>query len=334
MFTSSQYDEGVLGADPEFAAVDERGWCVPATRVLRTIDKKWGVREPVKGDSYKGPYFVFGPPGFSFQSDGASLEVNIPPDNSTQALVDSLRATFQVGHAIVSELGLRLEMLSTIPISLDQIKAGGIELSEFGCDVDHNPYGDTVNQADVDPTTLQARFFGGHIHMSPHTGMGERFYTENVYETVVALDLLVGLADVMLDGTEGAAARRKVYGRAGRYRPQKWGFEYRSPGSVYLRSPHTTAMMFELTKRATWLATNDALVYELLDVVTFTGMLDTINKADTDAATQLWTKMLPILNRTFADSEELFNEVLHIGQTGGIMQSPSLSDLYQNWSLE
>lgn len=332
MFSGTDFGSVILGADPEIAAVNEKGWCIPATTVLRTSSTV-DVQEPVEGQSYKGPFFIIDE-GFSIQSDGASLEANIPPSRSTDTLIDSLRRVFKVSHELVTDLGLQLEMLSTIPISQQQINKGGIELTKFGCDADFNPYGDGVSQSDVDPKTLLNRFFGGHIHMSPHSQMGDDFFTEYVYEIILSLDMLVGLADVLLDGTSGAGERRKVYGRAGRYRLQPWGFEYRTPGGVYLRSPETTAYMFELTKRATFLATDQDAVYELLDLVNFRALQETINNADQAQAIHLWEKLIPSFNQVLDDSSTLFDAVLGIGVDGGIMQSTKLRDFYKNWSLE
>jgi hypothetical protein len=74
---------------------------------------------------------------------------------------------------------------------------------------------------------------------------------------VPAHDILVGNTCVMLDRDEGQIERRKLYGRAGEYRKNDHGYEYRTLSNFWLRSYPLTSLVFGLSRLA-----NAAIFYE------------------------------------------------------------------------
>jgi hypothetical protein len=69
------------------------------------------------------------------------------------------------------------------------------------------------------------------------------------------LDWIVGLWTVIIDSD---TARRERYGKAGAFRPKRYGLEYRVPSNFWLKSDDLKRIMFNRVRLAYGLAQSNA----------------------------------------------------------------------------
>lgn len=144
---------------------------------------------------------------------------------------------------------LRLLAMSSISIdeSIKDFYLAQPRFKEFGCEPDFNAYLMDMNSPPELPDTV--RMAGGHIMIS---APDERLHDfETVCRAVRWMDILVSSALHLSCTNQGLgdyyaemATRRKFYGKAGSFRPKKFGngvfgIEYRVPG------PEWTCMNWE-----------------------------------------------------------------------------------------
>jgi hypothetical protein len=73
---------------------------------------------------------------------------------------------------------------------------------------------------------------------------------ESKLDAIKLMDMFVGIPSVVFDKDETSKERRKLYGKAGEFRPCDYGVEYRVLGSYALRDPDLTDLTFMLVEYA------------------------------------------------------------------------------------
>jgi hypothetical protein len=111
---------------------------------------------------------------------------------------------------------------------------------------------------------------------------------------------------LFLDPDDSAAARRKLYGRAGSHRPKEYGVEYRALSPWWLLTPtHATAVYYLVSDALKLLSKEkleDVLAYQgaggrvMSDIVDQIGGSDEvqriINESDVEAAKEVWNSVI------------------------------------------
>lgn len=111
----------------------------------------------------------------------------------------------------------------------------------MGCDPDFNAWTGRMNSRPRPPAGL--RSFGGHLHIEGGT-----------VETIKACDLTLGMFSVLVDpDTE----RRKIYGRAGAFRPKPYGVEYRVMSNFWCDDPTLMREVYRLARVASAMSVDD-----------------------------------------------------------------------------
>lgn len=328
-----------LGTDPEVAFTNKDGEVIPAKVVFDNNGIQYRTVEKVQLENnriIRYHHFDFDS-NMSLVVDGASNEFNISPSEDTAVLVDRLGKCLAKTKEIAGQVGLSFKIRPTIAITQRQIEEGGIECSVFGCDPDRNPYGDSFSPSDIDPKLTFNRFFGGHIHSSPNPDMdgGVDWIDQNVLWVCVANDLLVGLADVLIDPSKDARNRRQVYGRVGRHRIQPHGFEYRTPGNTYLCSPELTDMMFQFTAAASYMATKQTKLKPFISRLGGIGaVIRTINSVDDNSARAIWSKVKKLISENLDGflPDGLLDLPLKVNKLGGVLDS-KYGQVEANWGI-
>lgn len=164
--------------------------------------------------------------------DGLALEMNLYPAGCRANFGYYFRKGLDdYTRKVLEPEGLELRFTSTVKLSQSFIDRTPPAILEMGCDPSENAYGKAPIPAFAYGEPF--RYAGGHIHTSYHgTGAALREKGEESINALVrAFDLFVGLPLSIIRPIPEAFARRRVYGRAGEYRLQKHGIEYRTPGS-------------------------------------------------------------------------------------------------------
>ena len=169
--------------------------------------------------------------GHQFYYDNVMAECAVRPAYSTEKAVESFRECFQIYADMVKPFRLLPQASYDFPESQLTHPAA----RHVGCSPDTCAYRLTMMDAPKDEIQgSNFRSCGGHIHL------GHPILTSDGPEPIIAvylLDLFLGTASLWLDRDPTSAARRGLYGQAGRYRVKDYGIEYRSLGNFWLQSP-------------------------------------------------------------------------------------------------
>lgn len=225
-----------IGADPEvFLETKKKGEVVPSQgRVLGTKS----APEPI-GKALTG---------FFSQRDNVAAEYNIPVCHSepqfTRAIQhgqDALYKSIPYGKRKNIQISKRASA-NFKPKYLENEEA-----CNFGCEPDFNAW--TISENSIDKTKVDPTFrtAGGHVHVGYH----DTIRNLNPLALVRAMDLYLGVPSVLLDPDK---ERRKLYGKAGAYRPTKYGLEYRTLSNFWIHTPEHVRWVYRGTSNAVFYA--------------------------------------------------------------------------------
>lgn len=213
--------EFLVGADPEFF-VERKGKPVSAHGLVPG-DKKNPL--PVK----KG----------AVQVDGMALEFNISPAATFEEFDNNLDTVLDALLEMVP--GYKMYNKPVAHFGKEYIDAQPECAKILGCEPDFNAYTKQANPTpDVDTPFRTA---SGHVHIGwtkdvdPH----DPGHFEACCTLTKMLDLHLGVPSLIWDqDTE----RRKLYGKAGCFRPKSYGMEYRVLSNAWLNHKHVRKLVF------------------------------------------------------------------------------------------
>lgn len=185
-------------------------------------------------------------PHGALQIDGTAVEFNIDPAVTVQEFVDNI-------ESVMKELKNRFPQFSLAPVPVAHYTPEYFytipeSARELGCNPDFDAWTGEMNIIEeVENTTF--RTGSGHIHL----GWGEDFDVfseEHFYKcmsVVRQLDYYLGMYTLLWDPDP---TRRKLYGKAGAFRPKPYGVEYRVPSNAWLAKNITTRFVFNAVQKA------------------------------------------------------------------------------------
>jgi len=245
------------GADPEFfASTKEHGVISPA---LLVEENKLDILEYDE----KHPIF-FKNDKFSWMMDGVAFEITLfKPYENPESIYHEIQNALEVLKDILDgvtyeDCPITVETLPTIKITPDiylekmenpMIFQGFI----FGCDPDMDAIEMGYEGNTIDVYSHEWRYGAGHIHI----GTGSKEFLNKIVDKE-ELDKMIQLMALYAGNTAIAFSsnpeldkqRTFHYGRPGRFRPQTWGFEYRTPSNLWTKSLKTTKKIFEASAKA------------------------------------------------------------------------------------
>lgn len=216
--------EFTFGTDPEFILADEKGKFKSAIGVVPGSKEKKFKRD--------GDFFFY---------DNVLAECTVSPAKDPE-------------EAVVN-VGRSLRSISEIvrPLKITNVSAGHFageemrhdEARKAGCAVEMCAYGmRTIPPGRVKKLFKNENFrtAGGHVHIGTPLGADH----EKCVMLVRMLDLFLGVPGLLIDDSPMAVERRKIYGKAGRYRQPEHGVEYRTPGNFWISSPRLVRLFFKI----------------------------------------------------------------------------------------
>lgn len=216
-----------LGADPEV-------FLASGKTVLSSIGRVGGTKLAPK----QIPTL---PTGFTVQEDNVAVEFGIPPCKTKADWVFSILTVQEHALKMIEskesdpKFPLKFAQMSCTVFPRSQLLDPASHI--FGCEPDFNAWTGEENISPIPPRP-EMRSAGGHIHIE--TELPKR-------EVIQAMDLCVGLATLFQDrGKE----RRKIYGKAGAFRPKSYGVEYRVPSNYWIFNKNYISNMWDRTFRA------------------------------------------------------------------------------------
>lgn len=217
-----------IGSDPEFLIADANGKFISSDGIILGT-KSEPLDIPSLGE------------GFAIQVDNVLGEFNVPAAKTREQFVDNMMKMKGYINDFLSPKGLHAVHLASAHYDRDQLETEVAQL--FGCDPDYCVWTRSQNRKPrMDDPTLRST--GCHIHVS-YKKDGEDIKRAEIM--VKAMDLFLGVPSIILDKDK---ERRKLYGKAGCFRIQKWGVEYRTLSGFFLKDEETIAWCYDQTMKA------------------------------------------------------------------------------------
>lgn len=247
-----------LGSDPELMLVEHStGNIVSSMRVLDGRTK----HKPIDLGS-----------GIKMYADNALIEASFPPLESPAQAAKQMGIVFSRMQA---KLGKKFGLVPKAAHVYDKKELDCKEVWESGCNPNYDVYRRSMNL----PADFKDGLRTGSFHV--HVGAKELMGMDEKEDAIKLLDIFLGVPSVIFDRDETAGERRKLYGKAGEFRPTPYGIEYRVLGNWPLRSPETTELCFDLVEYAMNLFHNRK---DILSEVKSEDVEKAINEGDKDLA--------------------------------------------------
>lgn len=215
----------LVGADPElFMKHSDTGEFISA-------------HDRVPGTKYK-PFKV---PHGAIQVDGTALEFNIDPAATVDEFfrnITSVRSTLESyvpGYNVVAEPVATYDpeyFLWEVPSSAQAL----------GCDPDYNGWSTEQNPR-PDTNGEPYRTASGHVHIGWTDGVdiNDGSHFEFCCRVARQMDYYLGIHSLLWDKD---GTRRKLYGKAGAFRPKTYGMEYRVLSNRWLENESLIRWVF------------------------------------------------------------------------------------------
>jgi len=213
-----------FGSDPEFMLVDEEG------EIRSAIDIVNGTREnPIQKN------------GASFCYDNVLAECRIQPAKNKAEVLRFTKKALKTFNELVRPH--RLLAKAAANYSQEQLRCKAAKIA--ACESVWCAY--TMREVELKNTlnlvrTGTLRTTGGHVHIGTNLG---KDHIQSVM-LVRMLDLFLGIPSLFIDHDPSSQKRRKLYGRAGRYRQPEHGIEYRSLSNFWLSSPSLVELVHQI----------------------------------------------------------------------------------------
>jgi len=176
--------------------------------------------------SKENPYPV---PLGAVQVDGMALEFNIDPARTREEFITNIKSVYTELGKMVPDFALGIQPVAFFSQSV--MDSSPEEALMLGCDPDFNGW--TLQQNIMPEAKSSMRSAAGHIHIG-WTNDAQPFSIEHfeLAATVARqLDYYLGVYSLLWDKDN---RRRSLYGKAGAFRPKKYGMEYRVLSNVWL----------------------------------------------------------------------------------------------------
>jgi len=216
-----------IGADPEFF-LKKDGEFISAHGMIE------GTKE-----------YPFSVKAGAVQVDGMALEFNIDPAESSEEFTVNINTVLtELRNMVPEEFDFSFEAVARFtPSYMEQQPFAALAL---GCDPDFNAYTGKMNPR---PDAKQPiRTAAGHVHVGwtddPRASKNHILDCKNL---VKQLDFMLGIPSILLDKD---VERRQLYGKAGAFRPKRYGVEYRVLSNFWIKSNELQKWVFDITKQA------------------------------------------------------------------------------------
>ena len=211
-----------IGADPEVFVSNEAGVvCSGYGMIEGTKDKPFPIKHG------------------AVQVDGMALEFNITPASNEAQFVTNITSVMEQLRGMLPKHHV-LEIIPVANFDPEYFSLQPKEARELGCTPDFNAYTGEVNPSPN--ATLPTRTAAGHVHIGWIEGddNGEDHF-ETCRRVVQQLDYCLGLPSLLLDPDKG---RRRMYGKAGAFRPKQYGVEYRTLSNFWIKNEKTMRFVY------------------------------------------------------------------------------------------
>lgn len=216
-----------IGADPEFFIYDK-----VTGKPKSIIGMIGGTKEE--------PRILKKKEGFAIQEDNVAAEFNIPITHSSEELQDNIKYPINVIQRLLGTDKFGISFESAISFNKEELNNDLAWI--FGCEPDYDAWGLKINEKPK-AEDENLRTAGGHIHV----GFDWNNDINKQIQLVRAMDYYLGVWSVIMDTGD---LRKKLYGKAGAFRPKPYGIEYRVLSNFWIFEKELINSVWDLTQRA------------------------------------------------------------------------------------
>lgn len=300
----------LMGADPELFIVEKSKPKIGVPSEFFLASKKDVLEDPWITEQVK--------------VDNGALEINPEPSHCLQTLNGEIADCLldaQRAFTYRKPQPLKNKTFCFSPRTMMKFKKQDVfnlaSLGAFGCVPAKLCEAGVVSDSTplVDPFVEHNRTAGYHIHVGTYDeyfrksrsrlqGLNELhtflLHPETNVKLVQHCDLFAGLVGVLIDSDPVNAWRRQTmgYGRAGEFRDQPHGFEYRVLSNFPLRHPILAWIMHCLVRDAYYASFLDLRLY---DHINMSDVATAINTNNRDAAAEMWLELKHVLKKRWFD---------------------------------
>ncbi|MCZ2442250.1 MAG: hypothetical protein LC101_00485 [Flavobacteriales bacterium] len=204
----------------------------------------------IKGTKWRPFRFDKSNRWFTTQLDNVLAEITVPPSKTKEEFSKSVVHAIQYVQQILPS---NLEPIALASAELDEKYLMTPQAMVFGCEPDFNAYTKSINPKPM-CENWQLRSAGFHVHCGFNDIKVE--YNNNLFDyepddqrcdIVQVLDLHISIPLVIM---EPMSERKRLYGKAGAFRPKPYGLEYRTPSSFCASSIELMEWVFTQTEKA------------------------------------------------------------------------------------
>lgn len=221
-----------IGSDPELFIINEK-----TGKVVSSI----GIIPGEKGKPYVAEDM---PNGFGLETDNILAEFNIPPVKTAEDFLSVLNYMKNYITDFVKKINPDYGIKCSASELVDEDQLNTPEARLFGCDPDYNVYTECENPKPQGERG-NLRSCGFHLHIG--------YPNPNIDTSLLLikyLDLCVGVPSILFDKD---TRRRSLYGKAGSFRLQPHGCEYRVlSGAMYATDDLIKIVWNGITKALTY----------------------------------------------------------------------------------
>lgn len=277
----------MLGSDPEVFIEDSDGHMVPAANIIDA---------PILSTTG------------SVVKDGLQVELHPSPAHCRETFAGNIQnclVTTQQ-HIRTKNKKYRLSNKFVVDLTEEVLKRLTPEDLAIGCEPDKTAHTGAAKACTIDGTKHFKRYAGGHLHFGGSSSDDPAVKTlqKNIEESIILMDYLVALPWVLLDHSDANKERRKVYGRAGAYRVQPHGLEYRVLSNAWMNHPALMSLTFLLARNALYISTPQMRTYnfgikDLMKILPLDELQTIINENDHEKAEKYFLKIFaPLVAQT------------------------------------
>lgn len=220
-----------VGADVEWFLVDQNGKPIPCINV-------------VGGTKDKPLPLIPGKVGYMIQEDNVSLEWGIPPAGTRQEFLYSCMRAREAIEDKLRSFDLKPSIVPSMRFTKEQLDHP--QAKTLGCEPDYCVWDRSENEKpDIGGENETLRSGGGHVHISFKVGDETPSFPKHLPQMeaiVMAFDYWVTLGFVIMDTDK---ERRKLYGKAGAFRPKPYGVECRALSNLWSSDPVLTEWVYD-----------------------------------------------------------------------------------------
>ena len=182
----------------------------------------------------------------AIQVDGMALEFNIDPADTKEKFIHNIGSVLgQLANAVPD---YELAIVPTARFHWRHMRAQPEEALELGCEPDYDAYTEKQNPRPNNRATM--RTAAGHVHIGfIPTNDADPLSAEHMQRCITLvkhLDVFLGMPSLIWDKD---VLRRKMYGKAGAFRPKSYGVEYRTLSNAWLKNPELVGFVFDAVQR-------------------------------------------------------------------------------------